>query len=337
MRRLKAAGAVVAGKTVTTEFAGPDPGATANPWDTGRTPGGSSSGSAAGVASGEFHIGIGTQTRGSVGRPGAFCGVVAYKPTYGRTPTEGVAIYAPSVDTVGFFTPDVDGMCMVAAASVDGWDEGATEAACMVGASSLVLGVPEGPYLRSFSLRSLSAFDQALADLEDVGVTIRRVPGVLEDWDEVAQRHTDLTGAEWAQTLAGVWATHAAAFGAQSAVAMDEGLAVSAGAERTGREGRARLRVELEGLMDKAGVDLLVTPGTTQGPAPKGLHLTGDPGAQMPWSHSGLPTLSLPSGLVHGRLPVALQLVARPHRDEALLGYGTALGRVGLSRRSRRA
>merc|ERR1719421_2642930 len=113
---------IVAGKTVTTEFACADAGPTANPWNLSHTPGGSSSGSAAAVATGEVHVALGTQTVGSVNRPAAFCGVSGYKPTYGRVPTDGVAVYSPSADTVGFFTGDAAGMALVAAHAVDAWD-----------------------------------------------------------------------------------------------------------------------------------------------------------------------------------------------------------------------
>ena len=108
VRRLEALGGLVMGKTVTTEFAYRQPGKTRNPWNTAHTPGGSSSGSAAAVASGFVPIAIGTQTLGSVIRPAAFCGVVGYKPTFGAISRTGVHPFSATLDTVGVFARSVD-------------------------------------------------------------------------------------------------------------------------------------------------------------------------------------------------------------------------------------
>jgi len=328
VRRLRAAGAVVAGKTVTTEFASSDPAATANPWSVGHTPGGSSSGSAAAVAAGEVHIGIGTQTIGSVCRPGAFCGICAFKPTFGRVPTVGIAIYSPSIDTLGFFTPDMEGMATVSALAVDSWN---ASALAQASSRAPILGVPEGPYLNAFSTISRVAFEEALEDLSKAGVTIRRVPCVLEDWHDVVRRHEHLTKAEWARSLSNHWQQYGSLFRAQSAMLMVQGLAVTETQESVGREGRGALCMHLEQTMDTAGIDLWVTPGTFQGPAPLGLASTGNALAQLPWSHAGLPAIALPAGLVQQRLPVALQLAARSNCDEAMLGWCSWLERCGVA------
>eukprot|EP00446_Apocalathium_sp_SHHI-4_P062073 CAMPEP_0177432390 /NCGR_PEP_ID=MMETSP0368-20130122/76669_1 /TAXON_ID=447022 ORGANISM="Scrippsiella hangoei-like, Strain SHHI-4" /NCGR_SAMPLE_ID=MMETSP0368 /ASSEMBLY_ACC=CAM_ASM_000363 /LENGTH=414 /DNA_ID=CAMNT_0018903057 /DNA_START=56 /DNA_END=1297 /DNA_ORIENTATION=+ len=296
VRRLREAGAIVAGKTVTTEFANKDPGPTANPWDTAHTPGGSSSGSAAAVAAGMIHIALGTQTIGSVARPASFCGICGYKPSYGRVPSEGVAVYSPSIDTVGFYTPDAAGMHLVASVAVDHWDSARFSAAA-ASARPPVLGVPEGGYLRAFAPESLAAFEEALADLAGAGVVVRRVPGVMEDVEAVAGRHVDLTRAEWAQSLSGQWKSYSSLFRSKSAMEMVAGLATPSEAILNGRKCRGKLRAELERAMEAADVDFWVTPGALQGSAPLGLDSTGDSLAQLPWSHSGLPTLSLPAGL----------------------------------------
>ncbi|MFD0348601.1 amidase family protein [Kitasatospora aburaviensis] len=115
--RLRAAGALVAGKTVTAEFAGSAPGPTRNPHHPGHTPGGSSSGSAAAVAAGLVPLAIGTQTIGSVVRPAAYCGVVGFRPTFGRIPVDGVVPNAPSYDTLGLFTADLAGAALAAPCS----------------------------------------------------------------------------------------------------------------------------------------------------------------------------------------------------------------------------
>ncbi|RLT42027.1 MAG: amidase, partial [Chloroflexi bacterium] len=119
--RLRAAGALIAGKTVTTEFAYFQPGPTRNPHNLNHTPGGSSSGSAAGVAAGFFPLALGTQTIGSTIRPAAFCGVVGFKPSYDRIPTAGLLYFSQSLDHVGLFTQDIAGMALAASLLCDGW------------------------------------------------------------------------------------------------------------------------------------------------------------------------------------------------------------------------
>jgi Asp-tRNA(Asn)/Glu-tRNA(Gln) amidotransferase A subunit family amidase len=119
--RLRAAGALVAGKTVTAEFAVTAPGPTRNPRNRAHSPGGSSSGSAAAVAAGMVPLAVGSQTVGSVIRPAAYCGVAGFKPTHGRIPVEGVIANAPSFDTVGVFAPDVAGVALAASVLCDGW------------------------------------------------------------------------------------------------------------------------------------------------------------------------------------------------------------------------
>ncbi|MBZ0303302.1 MAG: amidase, partial [Anaerolineae bacterium] len=160
--RLRQQGALVVGKTVTTEFAYFEPGPTRNPHDLTRTPGGSSSGSAAGVAAGLCLLAIGTQTVGSVIRPAAFCGVVGYKPSYGRIDPTGVIFFSPALDHVGLFTQDVAGMQL--AASVVCQDCRSVKAD--KDSRLPVLGVPDGPYLDQALPEALAAFEQPVAQLQ---------------------------------------------------------------------------------------------------------------------------------------------------------------------------
>src|SRR5689334_1257243 len=153
VRRLKEAGALIFGKTVTTEFAYFSPGPTRNPHNPEHTPGGSSSGSAAAVAAGFCHLALGTQTIGSIIRPAAFCGVVGVKPTYERISRAGVIPLSPSLDHIGFFTPDVTTAKKVAPSLYLDWSD----------SSSLdkrpTLGIPEGPYLACASDYALTCFN----------------------------------------------------------------------------------------------------------------------------------------------------------------------------------
>jgi len=118
---LREAGALIAGKTVTTEFAYFEPGPTRNPHNPAHTPGGSSSGSAAAVAAGLCQLALGTQTIGSVIRPAAFCGVVGFKPSFGRIPTSGLVYFSRTIDHVGLFTQDLDGMELAASVLCRDW------------------------------------------------------------------------------------------------------------------------------------------------------------------------------------------------------------------------
>src|SRR6266487_285034 len=143
VRSLYTAGALILGKTVTTEFAYFEPGPTRNPLNLNHSPGGSSSGSVAAVAAGFCPLALGTQVIGSTIRPAAYCGIVGFKPTYGRIPTDGLVKCADSVEHIGYFTQDVEGSAFVASLLCSNWR---TEN--MVTPVTLpVLGVPEGPYL----------------------------------------------------------------------------------------------------------------------------------------------------------------------------------------------
>ena len=140
---LKQNGALVAGKTVTTEFAYFQPGPTRNPRNPEHTPGGSSSGSAAGVAAGFFPLALGTQTIGSVIRPAAFCGIIGFKPSYDRIPTSEMLFFSRSVDHVGLFSQDVATMQLACSALCDSWED--SKGAPPQGLPALA--VPDGPYL----------------------------------------------------------------------------------------------------------------------------------------------------------------------------------------------
>src|SRR5688572_28358817 len=153
---LRQAGALILGKTVTTEFACFAPGPTRNPHRPTHTPSGSSSGSAAAVAAGYCPLALGSQTIGSVIRPAAFCGVVGFKPTFGGVPMDAVVPVAPSLDHVGFFTPDAAGLDLAASVLVPDW-----KSAAIVGRGQRpIVAVPTGPYLAQASSEALAAFEQ---------------------------------------------------------------------------------------------------------------------------------------------------------------------------------
>ncbi|HEX4202875.1 MAG TPA: amidase [Ktedonobacteraceae bacterium] len=320
--RLREAGALVLGKTVTTEFAYFEPGPTRNPYHLEHTPGGSSSGSAAAVAAGFCSLALGTQTIGSVIRPAAFCGIVGFKPSYGRIATDGIIPYSDSVDTIGLLTHDVAGIALAAALLCNHWREATVK-------SMPTLAVPDGPYLAQAAPEALAAFEQQLTLLKNAGYTIKRV-AALDDIQVINLRHQHLISAEMAQVHAGWFPSNEALYRPRTTEQIRAGRNVSTEQFAQARTSCVQLRIELEGLMEREEVDLWVSPAAV-GPAPKGIAKTGDPVMNLPWTHAGMPALTLPAGRAADGLPLGLQVVAQAMADEQLLAWAepmaTALAR----------
>lgn len=318
---LRAAGALILGKTVTTEFAASEPGPTANPRNVAHTPGGSSSGSAAAVAAGYTPLALGSQTIGSVVRPAAFCGVVGFKPSFGRVSLSGVVPYAPSADHAGWFTPEADDLSLVAEILCSNWSP-----AQKPPSRRPILAVPEGPYLAAAPREARDALERHVAALAEAGYTVRRVRA-FADFAGVVQRHHLLTRAEFARTHAEWFDRYEARYRPRSAALMRAGHDVDAASLADARAGRLRLRAELEQVMAAEGIDLWLSP-PAPGAAPAGLESTGDPIMNLPWTHAGLPTVSVPAGLSDAGLPLGLQCSARFGADEVLLGSIGAIAAV---------
>lgn len=316
---LRAAGALVLGKTRTTEFAYFEPGPTRNPHNLNHTPGGSSSGSAAAVAAGFCPLALGTQTIGSTIRPAAFCGIVGFKPTYGRIPTAGLIKCSESVDHVGYFTQDVPGIALVAPLLCSDWRPATTE-------TLPVLGVPEGPYLAQASSEALDAFAKQLTLLQEAGYTMRRV-AAFPDIEAINRRHMRLVFAEMAQVHSAWFAQYESLYRPRTVTAIREGQSVSSEELALAREGRAALRTELEALMAQHGIDLWVCPAAS-GPATEGITATGSPLMNLPWTHAGMPAITLPAGRAANGLPLGLQVVGAAMRDEALISWVGKLAEV---------
>lgn len=318
VRRLRAAGALIVGKTVTTEFAYFAPGPTRNPHNLAHTPGGSSSGSAAAVGAGQCLLALGTQTIGSIGRPAAFCGVVGFKPSYERISRQGVIPLAPGVDHVGFFAPDVAGAALAARVLLTDWRKGETAVA-----RPPILGIPEGPYLERTSLFALAFFRETCRQLSAAGFTLKPIP-IMPDFAEIEARHRLIVAAQAAQVHAAWFAAHANLYRPQTAELIERGQAVAPAPLAGALAARLRLRAELSQKMAQEGIDLWLAPGAS-GAAPAGLDSTGDPVMNLPWTHSGLPALSLPSGLDDAGLPLGIQLVGDWQMDERLLGWAAKI------------
>jgi Asp-tRNA(Asn)/Glu-tRNA(Gln) amidotransferase A subunit family amidase len=322
--QLKAQGALVLGKTVTTEFAYFEPGPTRNPHNLAHTPGGSSSGSAAAVAAGLCLLAVGTQTIGSIIRPAAFCGVVGFKPSYNRIDPAGVIYCAPSLDHVGLFTQDVAGMQAAAALLCQAWKIDAADEPDGLP----VLGVPDGPYLDQASPAALAAFEQQIGWLRAVGYVVKRV-ALFDDIAEIDFRHRELMAYEMAETHAEWFARYAEYYRPRTAEMIRKGQAVSPMAVQAAHNVQDRVRRVLDVCMRDAGVDIWISPAAT-GPAPEGLHSTGDPVMNLPWTHVGFPTVTVPAGRADNGLPLGLQCASAFGSDERLLAWAIGIERVFL-------
>ena len=312
--RLREAGAVVLGKTVTTEFAGAAPGLTRNPHDLDRTPGGSSRGSAAAVAAGYCPLALGTQTGGSVIRPAAYCGVVGVKPSFGRIPRDGVIERSASADHVGFFTQDLAGARLAASVLCEDWSP-----ADRPSDRQPRVGVPEGDYLERASTEGREAFERQLDGLEAAGVAVERVAvPTFEAFDDLDDRHHDLCNAELAAVHDAWYDDYAAFYRTPMVDRIERGREVSDARLETCRESRLELREELDGLRRAHELDAWASPAAP-GPALTTIASTGDSVMNRPWTHAGLPTVTLPAGTGPSGLPLGLQLSGAFGEDERLL------------------
>jgi Asp-tRNA(Asn)/Glu-tRNA(Gln) amidotransferase A subunit family amidase len=314
--RLREAGALILGKTVSTEFAWFEPGPTRNPHNPQHTPGGSSSGSAAAVAAGFCPLALGTQTVGSVIRPAAFCGIVGFKPSYGRIPTSGVVPCASSLDTVGFFTQNVVDIALVAPLLCERWQS-------VQVVNKPVLGVPDGPYLALASPEALRAFETQLTQLEQAGYQIRHIP-VLSDIETIQQQHMRLVFAEMALQHHAWFTQYESLYRPRTVTAIRDGQHVSTEALEEARTGRIKLRETLEAAMRQHSIDLWICPAAP-GAAPEGITTTGSPAMNLPWTYAGLPVITFPVGTTSNNLPLGLQCIGAFMADEALVSWAQRL------------
>jgi aspartyl-tRNA(Asn)/glutamyl-tRNA(Gln) amidotransferase subunit A len=306
--RLRAAGAVVLGKTATTEFAYRDPAPTRNPWNPGHTPGGSSAGSGAAVAARMVPLALGTQTVGSVLRPAAYCGVVGVKGTWGLVPVEGVVPLAWSLDHVGVLARSVaDAALALGVMAGRVFDAVAPRAPRLALARELLARCDSE--VAAQIQAAVDRFARAGASVVEL-----KLPG---SFAEVHAAGLAVLEAEAAAFHEESFQAHAAEYGPEIRALVETGLAQPA--VRYIRANRARLRFREEVLPLLAEVDALVAP-SAPGPAPAGLGSTGDGSLCAPWSYAGVPAVTLPSGLARSGLPHALQLVGAAGQEGRLLG-----------------
>src|SRR5450830_47200 len=318
--KLRAAGAVIFGKTVTTEFAWRDPGATVNPWNTAHSPGGSSSGSAAAVGAGIVDIALGTQTVGSVIRPASYCGAVGYKPTYGLIPTDGVHELAHSLDHLGFITSSFywAAVCHAVIARDNAIAAPASPAAFAAGVKPRKIGVYRSSQWAQVDGHVQQNFDAVVRRLEahgvecitaDLGLDIRALNELTVDilaYEGRAAIHDDIKD-------------QAALAGPYTRDLVELGKSVS----RAQYEASIAQLKDLRATRDAAfeGIDAIMTI-TSPTTALKGLEKTGDASFCAPATLLGLPAVTVPSGFSVELLPYGVQLIGRGNEDLALLNLG---------------
>ncbi|MBN8925798.1 MAG: amidase [Rhodospirillales bacterium 69-11] len=309
----RAAGAVVMGKTVTTEFATRTPGPTTNPVNPAHTPGGSSSGSAAGVAAGFFPVAYGTQTAGSVIRPAAYCGVVGYKPSYALIDRAGMKIMSASLDTVGLLARSIAD-CALVAGTVSGRDLGDPERRPD---RAPRIGVCRSPTWDAADAPTQALLQRVADRLAQAGASVseRALPPLF---GHLIEAHPVVMNAESARALGWELATAREEISASLQERLAFGLAQSGAtldaAYETFRETQAAFPSATEGL------DVLLTPAAP-GEAPAGIGWTGDPALNFIWTSLHVPCVTVPAGTGPNGLPLGIQIVGRRGEDRAVLAW----------------
>ena len=314
--RLRAAGAVVLGKTHTTQFAYRDPAPTHNPWNPAHTPGGSSAGSGAAVAARMVPLALGSQTVGSVLRPAAYNGVVGFKGTHGLVPADGVVPLAWSLDHVGVFSRSVFDVATTLGVMIGTEVSPALVTSPRIGLVPEIVARADGETAANVAAAA-SAFARAGATVVEV-----KLP---TSFAGIADAGSLILEAETAAYHQPAYGRHAADFGPGIGSAVKAGLGRSATEYIAADRARRAFGDDVMPLL--VGVDAFLTP-TAPGVAPAGLASTGDASLCGPWSAIGVPSISLPSGLSGARLPHAIQLVAAAGRDAHLLGVAAWCERV---------
>ncbi len=324
--RLRAAGAIILGKTVTTEFACFDPPPTMNPWNAACTPGGSSSGSAAALAVGMCSGAIGSQTGGSITRPASYCGVAGIKPTFARVSRAGVVPVSEHLDHVGTMARTVTdcGLLLAAIAGADPRDPACSDRVGIELPANLLpqsngtpprLGILRPYFFETAEAQTAELTEQAIARLAGEGATIVELP-LPDGFDQVHAMHRRIMAREAAVYHRRQYGAPRAVYSPKMAGLIDEGLAIASGDYHEALRHQLAFRDAVDALL--ADVDAVVVPATP-GPAPADLTTTGDPRFNSPWSHAGVPTISFSIDLTPGGLPISLQLVGRSWSEVPLL------------------
>ncbi len=314
---LRTAGAVILGKTVTAEFAGTHPGATTNPHDPARTPGGSSQGSAAGVADGMVPVALGTQTGGSVLRPSSYCGIVGFKPSFGTFNRAGIKFAAESLDTIGLHARNLEDVALVRDV-LTGREPG--------GIAPLErtprIGVCRTPLWHLAEPETVAAVEGAAEAIRRAGAVVEEV-GLPSGFEALSEARRAINDYERARAMAHEWRTDRERLSPAMQKTVANGLAVPYADYRAALARTERCRRILDGLFENR--DALLAPAVN-GEAPVGLDYAGDPAFQALWTMLHVPAITLPTHRGPNGMPVGIQLLARRGADDLLLSVAEWVG-----------
>jgi Asp-tRNA(Asn)/Glu-tRNA(Gln) amidotransferase A subunit family amidase len=320
---LRAAGAVIMGKTVTAEFAYFSPGKTRNPHNPEHTPGGSSSGSAAAVAANMVPLALGSQTNGSTIRPAAYCGVIGFKPTHGLISRHGALALSRTLDHVGLFANSVDDIALFAEQIV-GYDENDLDTRPRARIPFAEIAAAEPPLAPMFAFIKTPHWQSADEDtregfaeiIDGLGSQVEEVelfPSTADAW----QCHQSIMSAEMAYNLEREWRSGGARLSEQLRAQIERGREVRA-ADYLSAVGRIKSVNETFIELFEQRYDAILTPAAPSA-APKGLASTGDPSFCTLWTLCGMPALSLPLLQNSAGMPLGVQLVGPRYGDARLL------------------
>ena len=323
VKMLRDAKAVIMGKTVTTQFACGDPPPTKNPWNLSRTPGGSSSGSAVGVASGMFPAALGSQTAGSVLRPASYNGVVGFKPTYGLVSRQGVFPVALSLDTMGWFTRSVKDAAILLRylSGYDAEDKDSVKVDTKSYISNIEpisrpphIGIVEDFYYENSDRSTMKTFALLLAKLSKAGAIIETANTQL-DFDSILKSHRVIMNCEAANTHKDNYEIRPDDFAPRVKEIIENGLNTPAHTYIQSKHFQQNYTRQVSKLSKK--YDALIMP-TSLSAAPT-TETTGEPIFQAPWTMAGVPAISLPYELDDDGMPLGLQIISNHFNELNLL------------------
>lgn len=313
------AGALILGKTVTTEFAYFQPGKTHNPHDCGRTPGGSSSGSAAAVADGMVLLALGTQTAGSVIRPASYCGCIGYKPTQGLIDRTGVRPFADSLDTVGVFARTVEDAALFASVLA-----GRPRLCIETQTIRPRIGLSRTHEWDAAEPATAAALEEAVLRLRVAGLYIREVV-LPESWRGLLEAQKTVMAYEGAHACAAEMLTKPDRLSIKLREILQLGATIAPEDYDSAQSLAAEARASMADVLDD--LDVLLT-ASAPGEAPQGLEATGDPVFNRVWTLLGTPCVNVPGLTGPSGMPIGVQVVGRIGDDQRTLAAAAAIARV---------
>ena len=316
---LRAAGALILGKTVTCEFAGATPAETTNPHNYNRTPGGSSSGSGAAVADFMVPLALGTQTGGSVQRPSSYCGIVGYKPTFGLINTGGVRPAAASLDTVGLMARTVQDIELAGRALTN-----SAQIAWLRTDAHLRVGLCRSYAWEFAETATRAAIEDAVKRLSSKGFTVRDVK-FPSSYNDLPESRNVVNDYERARGMSYEWQVNRDQISVPLTKTIDRGLDIGRDRYLAAVQHVEKCRQQFESII--SDLDVIIAP-TVAGEAPAGLSSTGDHRFQSIWTQLRVPAVTLPTHAGPNRMPVGIQLVAGAYRDDQLIAAAELIFRL---------